>query len=96
MISKTRMLALIKDLRSKEVDAGLAEKPELLAARDKKGRNWLHLCFRRWLRSSARRTWTLWLAARHLDGAEDRAGVDAEVEWLRGGSGRREILIGVP
>ena len=44
MVSKTRMLALIKDLRWKEVEAGLAEKPELLAFRDQKGRNWLHLC----------------------------------------------------
>ena len=44
MISKTGMLALIKDLRSKEIEAGLAEKPELLGVRDKKGRNWLHLC----------------------------------------------------
>ena len=44
MISKTRMLALIKDLRAKEVEAGLAEKPDLLAVRDKRGRNWLHLC----------------------------------------------------
>jgi hypothetical protein len=38
------MLELIKSLRAKEVEAGLAEKPELLAFRDKKGRNWLHLC----------------------------------------------------
>ena len=44
MISKTRMLELIKGLRAKEVVAGLAEKPELLAFRDEKGRNWLHLC----------------------------------------------------
>ena len=44
MISKTRMLALVKDLRFNEVGAGLAERPELLAFRDPRGRNWLHLC----------------------------------------------------
>jgi ankyrin repeat protein len=44
VISKTRMLALVKDLRSMEVAAALAEKPELLTYRDDRGRSWLHLC----------------------------------------------------
>ena len=44
MISKTRMLSLIKDLRWKEVEAGLDENPKLLGVRDDRGRNWLHVC----------------------------------------------------
>jgi ankyrin repeat protein len=44
MISKTTMLALVKELRSQEVRNALAENPGLLAVRDKRGRNWLHLC----------------------------------------------------
>ena len=44
MISKTRMLELIKNLCAKEVAAGLAENPALLKFRDERGRNWLHLC----------------------------------------------------
>jgi ankyrin repeat protein len=38
------MLRLVKDLQWKDVEPGLAERPELLAVRDKRGRNWLHLC----------------------------------------------------
>ena len=44
MISKTRMLALIKDHQSRAVESGLSENPALLSFRDGKGRNWLHLC----------------------------------------------------
>ncbi|MEJ2131099.1 MAG: ankyrin repeat domain-containing protein [Gammaproteobacteria bacterium] len=44
MISKTKMTELVKEFRVREVAAGLDEKPELLAHRDEKGRNWLHLC----------------------------------------------------
>jgi ankyrin repeat protein len=44
VISKTKLGELVKTFRWKEVDAGLAEKPELLAVRDDRGRNWLHLC----------------------------------------------------
>ncbi len=44
MISKTRMLALIRELRWKDVEAGLVENPALLDFRDDRGRNWLHLC----------------------------------------------------
>jgi hypothetical protein len=42
-ISKAAMLALVKGLRAAEVRAAVAAKSTLLAARDKRGRNWLHL-----------------------------------------------------
>lgn len=44
MASKTRMLELVRGLRWKQVDAGLAETPKLVGFRDEKGRNWLHIC----------------------------------------------------
>jgi len=44
VISKTKLGELVKTFRWKEVDAALAEKPDLLAVRDDRGRNWLHLC----------------------------------------------------
>jgi ankyrin repeat protein len=44
VISKTKLTELVKTFRSKEVDAALAEKPDLLSVRDDRGRNWLHLC----------------------------------------------------
>lgn len=44
MISKTKLSELVKTFRWKDVDAALAEKPDLLAVRDDRGRNWLHLC----------------------------------------------------
>jgi ankyrin repeat protein len=44
VISKTKLGELVKTFRSKEVDAALVEKPELLGVRDDRGRNWLHLC----------------------------------------------------
>jgi ankyrin repeat protein len=44
MISKTRMLDLVKNFRWKDIEAGLAENPDLLKFRDERGRNWLHLC----------------------------------------------------
>jgi ankyrin repeat protein len=43
MISKTRMLPLVKDLLWREVRDGLAENPSLLRVRDDRGRSWLHL-----------------------------------------------------
>jgi ankyrin repeat protein len=42
--SKTKLLELVKSLRSKEAAAALKESPELLAYRDERGRNWLHIC----------------------------------------------------
>ena len=44
MISKTRMLSLVRGCRWREVRAALAENSGLVGFRDKKGRNWLHLC----------------------------------------------------
>ena len=44
MISKSKLTALVKEFKSKEVDRALAERPDLLSVRDERGRNWLHLC----------------------------------------------------
>lgn len=44
MLSKTRMLSLVQDFKWKDVKRALGKNPELLGFRDKKGRNWLHLC----------------------------------------------------
>lgn len=44
MVSKTRMLDLVKDFRWKAVEAALSENPALREVRDDKGRNWLHVC----------------------------------------------------
>ena len=42
-ISKAAMLTFVRDLRAAEVRTALAAKPALLEARDKRGRNWLHV-----------------------------------------------------
>ena len=44
MISKTAMTELVKRFAWKDVKKGLDENPKLLAYRDERGRNWLHLC----------------------------------------------------
>lgn len=44
MTSRTQVLALIKDLLWKDVGGALADQPNLLAYRDDRGRNFLHLC----------------------------------------------------
>jgi hypothetical protein len=44
MVSKTRMLDLVKAFDWKAVQAGLAESPDLIGFRDERGRNWLHVC----------------------------------------------------
>ena len=44
MISKTKMLSFVKELRWQEVREALRESPDLIGVRDKRGRNWLHLC----------------------------------------------------
>ncbi len=85
MISKTQMVELIKDLRSKEVAAGLAEKPALLAVRDKRGRNWLHLCCG--VNPKTRKL-------KPIDGVKTaqvllHAGLDLNLEAFREGIGRR-------
>jgi hypothetical protein len=44
MVSKTSLLPLVRAFDWKAVDAGLREKPQLVAHRDERGRNWLHVC----------------------------------------------------
>jgi hypothetical protein len=44
MTSRTRLQALVRELRVEDVTSGLRERPELLEVRDQRGRNWLHLC----------------------------------------------------
>jgi uncharacterized protein len=44
VVSKTKMRELVRAFQWKEVARALDENPELLAVRDEKGRNWLHIC----------------------------------------------------
>jgi uncharacterized protein len=44
MVSKTRMLDLVKAFDWKAVKKGLEESPALLEYADERGRNWLHIC----------------------------------------------------
>lgn len=44
MASKTSLLPLVRAFDSTAVDASLREKPSLIAHRDERGRNWLHVC----------------------------------------------------
>jgi len=44
MVSKTAMLALVKAFRWNDVDAALRHTRDLIAFRDERGRNWLHVC----------------------------------------------------
>lgn len=44
MVSKTRMIALVRSHDAKGVDEALAANTALRAYRDERGRNWLHLC----------------------------------------------------
>jgi hypothetical protein len=44
MVSKTKLLAMVKALDSSGVAQALRESPALIDYRDKRGRNWLHLC----------------------------------------------------
>ena len=44
MMSKTRLLALVKAFETEAVAAALAETPALLGVRDERGRTWLHIC----------------------------------------------------
>jgi len=38
------MLSFVQEFRWRDVKAAIGENPELIGFRDKKGRNWLHLC----------------------------------------------------
>jgi hypothetical protein len=44
MISKTRMLSLVRECRWRDVRAAISGNCGLIGFRDRKGRNWLHLC----------------------------------------------------
>jgi uncharacterized protein len=44
MVSKTRMIELVRGHQAPAVGRALAEHRALLAYRDERGRNWLHLC----------------------------------------------------
>jgi ankyrin repeat protein len=44
MVSKTRMIELVRGHKADAVERALAENRALLAYRDERGRNWLHLC----------------------------------------------------
>src|SRR5262245_24726366 len=44
MVSKTKMLDLVRDFRWRDVSAALVETPSLKTVKDKRGRTWLHLC----------------------------------------------------
>ena len=43
-VSKTKLLALVKALDWRAIDAALTQQPELLAYRGKRGENYLHVC----------------------------------------------------
>src|SRR3982750_3109378 len=44
MVSKAGVKELVRAFDEAGLEAALAAKPALIAARDDKGRNWLHLC----------------------------------------------------
>ena len=44
MVSKSQVKELVRAFRAEALAAALAAKPALLASRDERGRNWLHLC----------------------------------------------------
>lgn len=44
MVSKTKMLSLIKTFNWQEAQSGFEKTPDLIKYRDDKGRNFLHLC----------------------------------------------------
>src|SRR5688572_9985464 len=44
MVSKTRMIELVRGHQAQVAERALAENLALLAHRDERGRNWLHLC----------------------------------------------------
>jgi ankyrin repeat protein len=44
VVSRTQVLESVKNFRWREVEAGLAAQPKLIAYRDDRGRNFLHIC----------------------------------------------------
>lgn len=56
MVSKTRLMELVKALDAPAVDAALTESPELVAYREPRGWTWLHLACRREVKDEAGRS----------------------------------------
>jgi hypothetical protein len=68
MVSKTRMIELVRGHQAAAVERGLAESPALADYRDERGRNWLHLCcMARPTRGSAAPLRTAEILLRHYD-----------------------------
>jgi hypothetical protein len=68
VISKTRMIELVRGHQAQAVERGLAENPTLAAYRDERGRNWLHLCcMARPTRGSGASLRTAGILLRHYD-----------------------------
>ncbi|MGA0603938.1 ankyrin repeat domain-containing protein [Caulobacter sp. KR2-114] len=100
MVSKTRMQALVKAFDAPAVAAALAESPDLLAWRDERGRNWLHLACATPLAgagrdadASVRTAEALLAAGLPLDGAAFTEGAwQATPVWFCIARGRNLIL----
>ena len=68
MVSKTRMIERVRGHQAQAVEQGLAESPGLVAYRDERGRNWLHLCcMARPRRGSGASVRTAGILLRHYD-----------------------------
>ena len=68
MVSKTRMIALVRGHQAQAVERGLVESPALADYRDERGRNWLHLCcMARPARGSGASLRTAGILLRHYD-----------------------------
>ena len=68
VISKTRMIELVRGHMAQAVEHGLTERPALADYRDERGRNWLHLCcMARPARGSAASVRTAEVLLRHYD-----------------------------
>ena len=97
MVSKTRMAELVKAFNASAVAAALARSPELLAVRDARGRNWLHLaCGRKGDPQAAIETADVLLAADlPLDGAAFTEGAwQATPLWYAVSHGQNRPLAG--
>jgi hypothetical protein len=68
MVSKTRMIELVRRHEAKAIGSALADRPALLAWRDERGRHWLHLsCMARPQRGSRPSIRTADILLRHYD-----------------------------
>jgi ankyrin repeat protein len=44
LVAKSAMLSMVRSFRWAEMDRAIADNPGILAVRDQRGRNWLHIC----------------------------------------------------